>query len=125
MEKNIKDFLHLYLKVWGTVSNSQSPNYEDGQWALSAQLLHHVLMGTCDFTPHLRPLSDMAEEELQECGNMIYDFSGDPELNAHKWQDFEIGLAPEQFHYLLSKHFDLFGLIDAGLAIDSTTLKQL
>lgn len=28
----------------------------------------------------------------------------------------------EIFRYLLSKHFDLFGLIDAGLAIDKTTL---
>lgn len=28
----------------------------------------------------------------------------------------------EVFRYLLSKHFDLFGLIEAGLAIDSTTL---
>jgi hypothetical protein len=68
----------------------------------------------------LRPLSDMTYQELQECGNMVYDFSDDPELNNHKWQDFEIGLAPEQFHWLLSKHFDLFGLIEAGLAIDKT-----
>lgn len=28
----------------------------------------------------------------------------------------------EAFHYLLSKGFDLFGLIDAGLAIDAKTL---
>jgi hypothetical protein len=27
--------------------------------------------------------------------------------------------------YLLSKHFDLFGLIDAGLAIDKTKIKML
>lgn len=27
---------------------------------------------------------------------------------------------PRAYHYLLSKHFDLFGLIDAGLAIDIT-----
>jgi hypothetical protein len=29
-----------------------------------------------------------------------------------------------QFHYLLSKGFDLFGLIPAGLAIDATTVNQ-
>lgn len=29
----------------------------------------------------------------------------------------------EKVHYLLSKGFDLFGLIEAGLAIDKTTLK--
>lgn len=71
----------------------------------------------------LRPLSDMTEDELQECGNMIYDFSNDPELNNFKWKDFEIGLAPEQFVYLLSKGFDLFGLIPSGLAIDNTKNK--
>lgn len=27
-------------------------------------------------------------------------------------------MSPEHFKYLLSKHFDLFGLIDAGLAIE-------
>lgn len=30
---------------------------------------------------------------------------------------------PEQFQYLLSKHFDLFRLIESKLAIDKTTLK--
>lgn len=29
---------------------------------------------------------------------------------------------PKAYKYLLSKHFDLFGLIDAGLAIDKTKL---
>lgn len=28
------------------------------------------------------------------------------------------------FHYLLSKHFDLFSLIESGLAIDATTLPK-
>ena len=30
---------------------------------------------------------------------------------------------PQQFTYLLSKHFDLFNLIPDGLAVDKTTLK--
>lgn len=30
----------------------------------------------------------------------------------------------EQFHYLLSKGFDIWGLIDAGLAIDAKTITQ-
>jgi hypothetical protein len=29
---------------------------------------------------------------------------------------------PKAYHYLLSNHFDLFGLINAGLAIDAETL---
>ncbi|HYK57171.1 MAG TPA: hypothetical protein VEV15_11940, partial [Flavisolibacter sp.] len=30
----------------------------------------------------------------------------------------------DQFNYLLQKHFDLFGLINAGLAVDSKTINQ-
>lgn len=33
-------------------------------------------------------------------------------------------LWPIQFHYLISKGFDLFNLIDAGLAIDAKTITQ-
>lgn len=73
----------------------------------------------------LRRLYDMTEVELQECGNMIYDFSDDPELNDHKWEEFQIGLAPEQFHWLIKKGFWLFGddWFDEGLIIDKATLK--
>lgn len=69
-----------------------------------------------EIKPLLRPLSSMTEEEMHECGNMVYDFSG---TDLDQWQpsDFEIGLAPEQFHWLLKKGFDLFGLIDAGIAL--------
>jgi hypothetical protein len=31
---------------------------------------------------------------------------------------------PAIFHYLLTQHFDLFGLIDAGLAVDQKTITQ-
>lgn len=72
----------------------------------------------------LRPLSDMTEEEAIECGNLDYDFSGEPDLNKWTWKDFDTLNSSSQFQYLLSKHFDLFGLIEAGLAIDKTTLKQ-
>lgn len=72
----------------------------------------------------LRPLASMSEEEKKECGNLVYDFSGDEELNRWKWQDFETLLDPAQFHYLLSRGFDLFGLIAAGLALDATTIND-
>lgn len=47
-------------------------------------------------------------------GNLCNDYSAGTEyLYFNK-------LDAEQHRYLLSKHFDLFGLIDAGLAIDKT-----
>lgn len=56
--------------------------------------------------PILRPLSDMTDKEEQEwlIGKTQHLFY------------------PTQFKILLSQHFDLFGLIASGQAIDATTL---
>jgi hypothetical protein len=52
----------------------------------------------------LRPLSDMTQEEFRIDCNLINPV--------------------ERFRFRLSKGFDLFGLIDAGLALDATKLQQ-
>jgi len=83
----------------------------------------------------IRPLSSITEEEKIELLLII----GEPKMYAAF--DFRIGdemhylnlvgesgviiigFNPESVKYLLSKHFDLFGLIEAGLAIDKTVLK--
>jgi hypothetical protein len=36
----------------------------------------------------------------------------------------ELTNVPKAFHYLLQQHFDLFGLIDAGMAIDAKNIKS-
>jgi hypothetical protein len=72
--------------------------------------------------PILRSLDDMTEEEARECGNLIYDFSNEPELVSKNGSAFEYHLMPEEFHWLLSRGFDLFGLIDTGLAIEHPSL---
>lgn len=122
MSKEIKDYLHLYL---GCECLANVPNIEVKQWLIiDGDFIGYK--GKNYFTniqPILRKLSDMTEEEMNECGNLIYDFSDDEELNRWKWSDFDFGCA-EQFHYLLSKHFDLFNLIPEGLAIDKTTFKN-
>lgn len=51
---------------------------------------------------------------IKKCGTICaYDEAGDEE---------ELVNAPRAYHYLLQQKFDLFGLIDAGLAIDIKTL---
>jgi hypothetical protein len=53
---------------------------------------------------------------IKHCGTIFHhhDESGRSEgLNA-----------PACFHYLLQQHFDLFNLIDAGLAVDQKTITQ-
>ncbi len=59
----------------------------------------------------LRPLSIMTEDERKAFGCATGTSIGDMEMEA------------KRISYLLSKHFDLFGLIESGLAIDATALK--
>jgi len=96
--------------------------------------------------PILRTLSDMTEDEKLWWFNSVND--GKRKLVESEWvselngkacephwtlwtDDYKIGrmgytvginnsFKPEQFFWLLSKHFDLFGLIEAGMAIDKT-----
>lgn len=95
--------------------------------------------------PILRPLSDMTEEEAY---SLIFsvDFYKRHEIEVtnisdnpwigisftvrydgkgrwwNKTQRLNADFNPKQVGYLLSKHFDLFGLIQSGEAIDATTL---
>lgn len=65
--------------------------------------------------PILRPLSDMTDAEKN---NQIWD-------TIPEYTDFQ-GLVKHispVFLWLISQHFDLFGWIEAGLAIDKTKLK--
>lgn len=51
---------------------------------------------------------------IKKCGTICaYDETGDEQ---------ELVNAPRAYHYLLSRGFDLFGLISAGLAIDAKTI---
>lgn len=75
-----------------------------------------------DIKPLLRPLSDMTLIEKAEYETL---FGHNPN-ERDEWYTtlliMDIG-KPEAWAWLLSRGFDLFGLIDAGLAIDKT--KQL
>lgn len=132
MEKKLSDYLHFYLGCQVKTNGGH-----DGKYSRVGTFLgyadHHRLdcrlgfragpEGRCSvflLRPILRPLSDMSEKEMQECGNMAYDFRDDPDLNKWEWKDFQTLLDPTQFMCLLSKGFDLFNLIEDGLAVDAT-----
>jgi hypothetical protein len=98
--------------------------YENGEWVLSCGVHEAAMLDELKFTPILRPLSDITEDELMAIGVKPKREWHEPTLQeSKKWivdnQYLEIYSAKE-VAYLLSKHFDLFGLIDAGLAIDKT-----
>jgi hypothetical protein len=119
MNKNIKDYLHLYFKCWGLVSNSKSDEYEDGKWVLSCGVHEAAMLGLLVFKPILRPLSDILsipleqKRQLLEAG-LMYSHAGD---RYTIW-------SPEAVRLACSFGIDIFGLIEAGLAIDEMNEKR-
>jgi hypothetical protein len=103
MTKNIRDYLHLYLgcECWWEDKYGDSGGRTEIDFYMIAELYGERIK----LKLILRPLSNMTEEEMKESEPFMFD-------------SFELT------RYLLSKHFDLFGLIDAGLAIDKTTINS-
>ena len=122
--KKLKDHLHLYLGCEALVEGYTNRKYPfNYRGIINYQLLlesgqHYSSVKA--IKPILRPLSDMTEEEARE--GEIWGVWHDVNLMGEDWDTF--GFSPHNFKHLLSKGFDLFGLIEAGLAIDKTTLKQ-
>lgn len=119
--KDIKDYLHLYLGCDVMVTPPESVSYK------------------CRLTGVMSKRTD-GEDKFRI---QVFEEDGKDGYEGHgiKWFDedevelilrppegldlFSIQLAslsPEPFRWLLTECFDLFGLIDAGLAIDKTKL---
>jgi hypothetical protein len=63
--------------------------------------------------PILRPLSDLTEDYANFWNYSFRDF---------KWAIINKEVSVLCWHDLLSKHYDVFGLIEKGLAIDKKTI---
>jgi len=78
--------------------------------------------------PILRPLSDLTRDILEDAGfacyidYLTYEFAGLVELYGREYVVNDIPYG--HMVYLLSNLYDIFGLIDAGLAIDINTLQD-
>lgn len=130
-EKKISDYLHLYigckLERGGIVTHNLLAAAEEA--AFDAYL---------DFKPILRPISSMTKEEAIEVTKPVVAYGDIPNRRVYityknsfgdiivSWGEGirekysptkETAFSPQQFHYLLSKHFDLFNLIEDDLAI--------
>jgi hypothetical protein len=135
MGKSIKDYLYLYLGAEGL--EVLSPNPDDNEPSFKKAYLMGITavseacvevqfhngihadeeesyLGYDEVKPILRPLSGMTEEENAEAKQFY---------RSNKWGEQTLESMAAISAYLLSKHFDLFGLIEANLAIDKTTLK--
>ena len=97
-----------------------------GDYLLAPEHYEAIATSDPDFTsftlpggvkPILRRLEDMTEEERVK---EYFPTMGERDINGGEYtEDFE---TPQTFAWLLSKSFDLFNLIDSGLAIDSKTI---
>ena len=141
--KQISDYLHLYLGCDLKIKAFNEAYYLNGSiQKLTPETLAEIYDGN-DHKPILRPLSDMTEEEARVIlpdmptenkliewgyyneyseGNVFYQYlkKAEDERLTSILED-SLGV-PEHWLSLLSKGFDLFGLRDAGLAIDKTKL---
>lgn len=111
--KEIKDYLHFYLgceMMLGKIrGNRQIYTLE------SDSLIFAIEDGD---KPILRPLSDITTYEKEMAVDpMLYGLS-------HCLPSTQILQSAELVRFLLSKQFDIFGLIESGLAIDKTLLKS-
>jgi hypothetical protein len=122
----------VYYDRWTTDAmelSIQVMTEHGGRWAYKPDQVQLVL----------RPLSDLTEEEKIDlykivrmpCPPFIEPDYDDPKVKKEMvmWAEmlvspaFGLNLKPDQFIYLLSRHCDLFGLIDSGQAIDLSTLE--
>ena len=109
MKKELKDYLHLYLGC-----DCYYPPKENGEKGGYIKLLPEMLKYAEQIKPILRPLSDMTEKEKENIGGTDWtSVDGD-------WE-----YSPETFLFLLSKRFDIFGLIEAGFAVNATELNSV
>lgn len=97
---------------------------------------YDVVAGHDEFKPSLRRLSSITKEEVADLmgvdgfikrGNWSSPFFQceyeDLENETHSKHLYLSQMSPEQTVFLLSKGFDLFNLIDEGLAFDAATNK--
>lgn len=142
MTKNIKDYLHLYIGHLAEISQLSQRmvayGFEDGQVKINGYFID-ALEKESSFVikPILRPLSDMTEEDKTILFRLA--FGAEHEYTSFGFSPVEqilladkdkstrcavslTSIPAEGVRYLLSRGFDLFGLIEAGLAIDKTKL---
>ncbi len=128
MKKELKDYLHFYLGCEFVYNSNPQKRYILDITELS------IVQNSWNIKPILRSLSDMTEEESKDFQIIAQLEKEDLSCIEYKpnlfSNELELGTAhltnvfqwANGVQYLLSKHFDLFNLIESDLAIDAKTL---
>jgi hypothetical protein len=114
MKENIKDYLHLYFGCEGELIAPDGIPYV-GTEKLNTWLLNEIAEKRKSFIPILKPFS---YKEMPEKEKRRFEDETEGSLNYYL-------LTARQAAWLLKNHYDIFGLIKAGLAIDATTLPNI
>lgn len=72
--------------------------------------------------PYLFPLLSMTEEQKKEYNRWKHEVPVCHYEYGDVVEEIELFDSPESFEYLIENHFDYYGLIPKGLAIDATGL---
>lgn len=135
------EVLYNHTKERGVIRNLYSiENYEDIKIGINFLDGEHIWM----FKPILRPLSDLTKEinyglstyaftdlfEIGDCDGCVFEFEHGNIKTIKALESISIYNSYNDINYLPSAvvnmmyeyHFDVFGLIDKGLAIDINTL---
>ena len=110
-EKKLQDYLHYYIGCQMMYSSHHEPQNEP--YVLTFKNIEEAI----EFgdRPILRRLEDITDEEDQEYHKLLLTKELDDYSIRHD--------CPESFHYLLKRGFDLFDLIDSGVAADAKLIK--
>lgn len=116
--KHLAPYLPYKLQIFSKYNNSE----KGITWTLEPKNIYNVLEYDSR-KPILRPLFDLSNVNGFSLSDMV-------SHGAHNdfWlkENFEVKyLMYLDFEKLVSWHFDVFGLIDKGLAIDINTLKTI
>jgi hypothetical protein len=137
MTTKFKDVAHLYFGCQlqteeGIGKLNELNNDEECEQPITCYDLVHAFLRYDEVKPILRPLSDMTEEEATEVGrrgsegwNIIA--KGEPISCNADVSKLGLGVVHRQAAetaYLLSRGFDLFGLIESGEAISAVPSVQ-
>lgn len=118
--KRIENYLHYYLGC-----DVMVPDEKEACKLVAVNDQSGYIDSGCDYPlaeikPLLRPLFEITEEEAAMAFKSASPRGKVEGRQVIKYYSNVSFLEPPEFHYLLSRGFDLFGLIDAGLAIDKT-----
>lgn len=126
---------YLPYNLHGFICTKRGDNFEVelhllSQYTLqtSPSIFGYTYCSYNDFKPILRPLSDLTKEIEYNGERFVPNLHKDFKIFVQADMDYflsNIIFAPFiQIQHLFQWHFDVFGLIDAGLAVDMNSLEE-